>query len=93
VVATIETIHVDSAGHAYRGRRQLSQRELDSITTRLRTQPGAAIWFSWDGGAQHIRTPAEEGVLYRLRQTGIRVELRSDSTVRSHVVLERTPPS
>lgn len=91
VVATIETVHADSAGRAYRGRRLLSQHELDSITARLRTQPGATIWFSWDGGPGHIRTPAQEGVLYRLRETGIRVELRSDSTMRSRVVLERPP--
>ena len=89
VVASIETVHADSAGHAYRGRHQLTSRELDSIVTGLRAQPGAVIWFSWAGGPANPRTLGEEALLTRIRRSGIRVELRSDSTMYSRVVPDR----
>lgn len=89
VVASIETIHADSIGHAYRGRHQLTSRELDSIVTGLRPQPGAVIWFSWDGGPARPRTGGEEALLARIRRSGIRVELRSDSTMFSRLVPDR----
>jgi hypothetical protein len=86
VVAAITTIHSDSAGRAFQGSHNLSPKELDSMLVDLQPRRGATIWFSWDGGASHPRTPGEEALLTRLRKSGVRVELRTDSTRYSRVV-------
>lgn len=86
VVAVIESIHADSAGRAIRSGRSLSSASVDSLLTRLRKATGATIWYSWSGGPQAPRTEAQERLLAHLRSSGIRVELRSDSTMHSRVI-------
>ena len=86
VVAVIESIHADSAGHAVRRGRSLSPSSLDSLLTSLEHTVGATIWFSWSGGPKQARTRDQDRVLAHLRASGIRVELRSDSTLHSRVV-------
>ena len=86
VVAVIEEIHADSTGRAIRMGRSLSSASLDSMLTQLKHAAGATIWYSWSGGPQRPRTEGQERLLTHLRASGIRVELRSDSTARSRVV-------
>src|SRR3954463_10914827 len=86
VVAVIESIHADSAGRATEGGRQLSPASLDSLLMRLEHTVGATIWFSWSGGPRQPRTGAQDRLLTHLRASGVRVELRSDSTWHSRVV-------
>jgi hypothetical protein len=89
VVAVIDGIHADSGGGAFWRNKPLAATSLDAHLAALRSQLGATIWFSWSGGPNHRRTPAQEALLARLRASGIRVELRTDSTFRARVVHER----
>lgn len=86
VVAVIESIHADSAGRAVRNGRLLSSSSIDSLLTQLHQSTGATIWYSWSGGPQGPRTEGQERLLAHLRASGIRVELRSDSTTYSRVI-------
>lgn len=86
VVAVIESIHADSAGRAIRSGRLLSSASIDSLLTQLQKATGATIWYSWSGGPQGPRTEGQERLLAHLRASGIRVELRSDSTTYSRVI-------
>ena len=86
VVAYIVSIHADSSGRALQGRRSLDSASLQGMLDSVRQRPGGTIWFSWSGGPAHPRTRAQEALLARLRASGVRVELRSDSTLRSRVV-------
>jgi hypothetical protein len=85
-VAVIEPIHADSAGRAIRRGRRLSSASLDSLLTHLHGATGATIWYSWSGGPQRPRTRGQERLLAHLRASGVRVELRSDSTAYSRVI-------
>jgi hypothetical protein len=87
-VAVLDAIYADSAGHAIRHGARLAPTSLDSLIAVLRPQRGATLWFSWAGGPAHRRTSAQAALLARLRQSGIRVELRTDSTFRARVVHE-----
>jgi hypothetical protein len=64
----------------------LDAASLDGMLAALRSKPGAPIWFSWSGGPAQRRTPAHKLLLKRLRASGVHVELRSDSTLRSRVI-------
>jgi hypothetical protein len=86
VVAVIESIHADSAGRAIQAGRPLPPATLDSLLTQLEHTMGATIWFSWSGGPQQPRTDAQDRLLAHVRASGIRVELRSDSTSYSRVL-------
>lgn len=85
-VAVIESIHADSAGRAIRSGRPLSSASLDSFLAQLQNTTGATIWYSWSGGPQRPRTEEQERLLAHLRASGVRVELRSDSTMYSRVI-------
>jgi hypothetical protein len=85
-VAVIESIYSDSAGRAIRYGRPLSPTVLDSMCTVLRHTFGATFWFSWRGGPTQPRTAAQDRLLARLRASGVRVELRTDSTMFARVV-------
>jgi hypothetical protein len=85
-VAVIESIHGDSAGRAIRHGRLLNPAALDSLLVSLKNTVGATIWFSWSGGPKKARTQEQDRLLTHLRAPGIRVELRTDSTLYSRVV-------
>jgi hypothetical protein len=85
-VAVIESIYADSAGHPIRHGRPMNIAQLDSLLTSFKNTVGATVWFSWSGGPKQPRTSAQNQLLARLRASGIRVELRTDSTAYSQVV-------
>jgi hypothetical protein len=85
-VAVIESIYGDSAGRAIRHGRPLSPATLDSLLVSLKNTSGATVWFSWSGGPKQTRTRDQDRLLAHLRASGIRVELRTDSTLYSRVV-------
>jgi hypothetical protein len=80
-VAVIESIHADSAGRAIRRGQVVNAAVLDSLLSALRHNEGATIWFSWSGGPTQPRTVGQDRLLAQLQAAGIRVELRSDSTL------------
>jgi hypothetical protein len=86
VVAVIESLHGDSAGRAIRRGRPLTPAALDSLLASMKNTVGATIWFSWSGGPKQVRTREQDRLLANLRASGIRVELRTDSTLRSRLV-------
>jgi hypothetical protein len=86
IVAVIESIHADSAGRTMWNGRPLRPQSLDSLLTRLKQTIGGTIWFSWSGGPRQPRTEAQDRLLAYLRASGVRVELRSDSTFHSRVI-------
>lgn len=86
LVAVIESIHADSAGRAIQGGRVIAPRSLDSLLTELKHTVGGTIWHSWSGGPERPRTEAQERLLTHLRASGVRVELRTDSTTYSRVI-------
>lgn len=86
VVAVIEPIYGDSAGHAIRGGRPLNPAALDSLLVQLKHTLGATIWFSWSGGPTLPRTEGQDRLLAQLRASGVRVELRTDSTRYGRVI-------
>jgi hypothetical protein len=90
-VAVIVSIHGDSSGRAIQHGRPLDAATLDTMLASLRPRFGATIWFSWSGGPAHRRTPGQEALLTHLRASGIRVELRTDSTMRSRVIPTADP--
>jgi hypothetical protein len=85
-VAVIVNIHSDSSGQAIQGGRRLDTAAVNHLLQELRSQRGATVWFSWSGGPEHRRTRDQEALLARLRESGVRVELRSDSTMHSRVI-------
>ena len=85
-VAVVEPIYSDSSGRAIVRGRPLTAAAVDSLCATLHHRFGATIWFSWSGGPSHPRTAAQDRLLARLRASGIRVELRTDSTLFSRVV-------
>lgn len=86
VVAYIVSIHADSSGRAVQGTRRLDSADVEGVLADLRQHLGATIYFTWSGGPTQRRTPGQEALLARLRASGVRVELRTDSTFRSRVV-------
>jgi hypothetical protein len=86
MVAVIESIHADSAGRAIQGGRPIAPASLDSLLTELDHTTGATIWYSWSGGPTRPRTEGQERLLAHLRASGVRVELRTDSTMYSRVI-------
>ena len=85
-VAVIVSIHADSSGRAIQNGKPLNATALDRMLTDLRPQLGATIWFSWSGGPGQSRTARQDTLLRRLRASGVRVELRTDSTMYSRVI-------
>lgn len=85
-VAVIESIYADSMGRATHDGHALPAASLDSLLTQLRGTRGGTVWFSWSGGPQRPRTEAQERLLTHLRASGVRVELRTDSTSYSRVI-------
>jgi hypothetical protein len=88
LVAVIESIHADSAGRAIHNGRPFPLVSLDSMLTELKRAMGGTIWYSWSGGPQRPRTEGQERLLAHLRASGVRVELRTDSTTYSRVIRE-----
>lgn len=86
LVAVIESIYGDSAGGAIHHGRPLNPAALDSLLVSLKNTVGATVWFSWSGGPKQARTRDQDRLLAHLRASGIRVELRTDSTLHSRVV-------
>jgi hypothetical protein len=86
VVAVIESVHADSAGRAIHGGRPIAPASLDSLLTELEHTMGATIWYSWSGGPERPRSEGQERLLTHLRASGVRVELRTDSTTYSRVI-------
>ncbi len=86
LVAVIESIHADSAGRALHGGHPMAPRSLDSLLTELKRTMGGTIWYSWSGGPARPRTEGQERLLAHLRASGVRVELRTDSTTYSRVI-------
>jgi hypothetical protein len=87
-VAIIEILYADSTGQVFRGNRPVSRAALDSLLDALRPKRGATIWFSWAGGTLRRRTAAQDSLLAHVRQSAIRVELRTDSTFRAGLIRE-----
>jgi len=87
VVAVIEPIYGDSAGRAIVRGRPLNSPALDSLLMQLQHTIGATIWFSWSGTPTRVRTAAQDRLLAQLRASGVRVELRTDSTRYARVIL------
>ena len=85
-VAVLEPIYADFAGRAIRRGRELNSAALDSLLLSLKNTPGATVWFSWSGGPKRARTGAQNRLLAQLRASGVRVELRTDSTAHSRVI-------
>ena len=85
-VAVVESIYADSAGRALRHGHALNRAQVDSLLTGLKNTVGATVWFSWSGGPKQARTEAQDRLLAQLRASGIRVELRTDSTQYSRVI-------
>jgi hypothetical protein len=86
IVAVIESVHADSAGRALHNGRPIAPASLDSLLTDLTHRMGATIWYSWSGGPERPRTEGQERLLVHLRASGVRVELRTDSTTYSRVI-------
>jgi hypothetical protein len=88
VYANIFRLYADSAGRVFAAG---SSRPIVSVRDRLEdfaSQPGATVWFSW-AGAPAPRTVEQQRALARVERTNVRVEFRSDSTLRGQLLRNR----
>jgi hypothetical protein len=86
VIAVIDSIYGDSAGRAIRRGRPSNPAALDSLLASLENTLGAAVWFSRSDGPKQARTKAQDRRLAQRSASGVRAELRTDSTTHSRAL-------